>query len=55
MDALTPDEALAQILILAPIEDEDKRGEILRILQQVRTSGYRAGCREGFDQGTDRW
>jgi hypothetical protein len=52
---VTPDEALEQVVILARIEDEGVRGEVLGILKQVRASGYSAGVREGFDQGSDHW
>jgi hypothetical protein len=52
---MTPDEALEQVAALTRTEDEGLRSEILGILKQVRASGYSAGVREGFDQGSDHW
>jgi hypothetical protein len=50
---LTPDEALAQVMILSRIEDEaERRSEIRKVLDKVRGLGYHDGYAEGFGDGS---
>ena len=49
---MTPDQALAQIMILFLIKDDaEKRMEIRKVLQDVRASGYGEGYIDGLETG----
>jgi hypothetical protein len=51
---LTVAQGLAQVMLLERIQDDaERRAEIRKVLEQVRSSGYAAGHSEGFEEGTD--
>lgn len=50
MSGLTVDQALAQVMLLVD-DDPAKRREFRRILGEVRSDGYSAGYRDGWEEG----
>ena len=56
MSGLTVDQALAQVMLLFRVQDAaERRSEIRKVLEQVRSSGYAAGHSDGWEEGTDHW
>ena len=50
------DQALAQVMLLVRVDDDaEKRREIRRVLNEVRSGGYAARHRDGWDEGIEKW